>query len=320
MSYKTEIKKIIRESKKVAVAAHINPDGDAIGSILGAVAILNENGISSYPVPLRKPPERYGFLEGFQRLYDANPPSAPDLLLAFDTGNDDRLSDGAKAIYKSGVRTIAIDHHISNPGYGVAHWVDKAYASTSMMLLELFTEMDYSIPSSAAMAFYTGLVTDTGNFTFSNSDAAAHDAAARLIELGADPVIVSKHIDGDRPIEMLHLLGAALGTLSYFNNDTVAYIVVSRKMQEKLGVRQSSPEDIAQFARIVSGVKMGIFFHELDTGYVKVSFRGNDDLDVRAIAERLGGGGHRAAAGCRMKGTLEEVKKQVFREVENWVG
>ena len=91
-------------------------------------------------------------------------------------------------------------------------------------------------------------------------------------------------------------------------------------MQEKFGIRESSPEDIAQFARIVSGVKMGIFFHELDTGYVKVSFRGNDGVDVRVIAESLGGGGHSAAAGCRLKGTLEEVKQRVFREVESWVG
>ena len=188
-----------------------------------------------------------------------------------------------------------------------------------MMLLELFTEMDYRIPKSAAMAYYTALVTDTGNFTFSNSDKAAHDAAALLIELGAEPVTVSKYVDGNRRIEMLHLLGAALGTLTYFNNNTAAYIVVSRKMQEKFGVRESSPDDIAQFARIVSGVKLGIFFHELDTGYVKVSFRGNDGLDVRAIAEQLGGGGHSAAAGCRIKGTLEGVKKRVFREVGNWV-
>jgi len=188
-----------------------------------------------------------------------------------------------------------------------------------MMLLELFTEMEYRIPASAALAYYTALVTDTGNFTFSNSDVAAHKAAARLIELGAEPVTVSKYVDGNRRIEMLHLLGAALGTLSYFNNDTVAYIVVSRKMQEKFGVRESNPEDIAQFARIVSGVKLGMFFHELDTGYVKVSFRGNEGLDVRVIAERLGGGGHSAASGCRIKGTLEEVKKRVFREVEVWV-
>jgi phosphoesterase RecJ-like protein len=313
------IKEIITDSKNVAVAAHVNPDGDAIGSILGTVTILNDNGIPSYPVPIKNPPKKYRFLEGFGGFFESPKSDNPDLLLAFDTGNDERLEDSAKAIYRTGVKTIAIDHHVSNPGFGVAHWVDKAYASTSMMLLELFSEMGYTISRSAATAYYTALVADTGHFTFSNTDVLAHEAAARLVQLGAEPVEIAKHVDGDRPIKMLHLLGAALGTLTYFCENRAAYICVTRKMQEKLGTRESGPEDIAQYARIVSGVRLGIFFHELDTGYVKVSFRGNDGLDVRMIAEQLGGGGHAAAAGCRLKGTLEEVKKRVFREVENWL-
>ncbi|MCP4230886.1 MAG: hypothetical protein GY771_12180 [bacterium] len=316
---RSKIKKIIRESRDVAVAAHVNPDGDAVGSILGTVMILNDNGIPSYPVSIKNPPKKYRFIEGFGDFYEPPKSGNPDLLLAFDTGSDERLDDPARAIYTNGVKTIAIDHHVSNPGFGVAHWVDKAYASTSMMLFELFSEMDFTISKQAAIAYYTALVTDTGHFTFSNTDAAAHEAAARLVQLGAEPVEIAKHIGGDRPMRMLHLLGAALSTLTYFSDNRAAYISITRKMQEKFGIRESSPEDIAQYARIVSGVQLGIFFHELDTGYVKVSFRGNDGMDVRVIAERLGGGGHAAASGCRIKGTLEQVKERVFREVENWL-
>jgi phosphoesterase RecJ-like protein len=314
-----EIWKTLKGAARVVVATHVQADGDAVGSTLGLVHGLRARGVRASPWPLSVPPRRYGFLAGFDELAFPDAPGLRpgDVAVALDSADPSRLPAGLGAFIRDGKPVINIDHHRSNAGFGAVNWVDPAAPAVAAMIWTLLREDGGPFPPAAAAALYVGLVADTGGFTYSNTNPWAHQAAADLIARGADPAAVDRGLNQGMSLAYLRILGAALAGMRR-EGEGVIYTVLSREAMTAAGATPDDTEGIVDYTRRAAGCRIGILFRELDAG-VKVSFRAEGDVDVLPLAQAHGGGGHAAAAGCRVDGTLEEVKRLVLTEAREWL-
>jgi phosphoesterase RecJ-like protein len=311
-----QIGRVLRENQRFAVLSHVRPDGDALGSQLAAglslkqigkdVRIWNEEGML----------EKYSFLPQANLL--SKPPSEPedfDVVLALDTAIQNRLGNTVASI-KSAKVWINIDHHPSNPGYGDLVYIDPNAPATGQILFELITSQKLPIDHAIAENLYVAISTDTGSFQYSNTTARTFQIAAELVRAGVDVGRVSQLTYENYPRRRVELLRDLLGTMRFSANDRVASFSLSLAAAKKLGVLPEDNEGLIDHLRAIQGVIVAIFFEELSDGKVRVSMRSkNEKVNVCAICEKFGGGGHVLAAGARVKGTLAEVEKNILEEV-----
>jgi phosphoesterase RecJ-like protein len=316
-----QIAAALRENQKFAVLSHVRPDGDALGSQLALgvalrklgkdVRIWNEDGML----------EKYSFLPNAKLL--TKPPAAPedvDVILALDTAIQNRLGTALPAV-KSSKLCINIDHHPSNPGYGDIVCIDSKAPATGQILFELMSSQKLPIDSDIATNLYVAISTDTGSFQYPNTTARTFEIAAELVQAGVDVGRVSQLTYENYPRRRVELLRDLLGTMRFNANDRVASFSLSMATAKKLGVLPEDNEGLIDHLRAIQGVVVAIFFEELPDGKVRVSMRSKTDkVNVCAICEKFGGGGHVLAAGARVKGTLAEVEQKVLEEVRNVVG
>lgn len=304
----------------MAVAAHINPDGDAVGSVLGVAEVLSAAGKNVEVIPQKNVSAKYGFLSGWDRFLRPWEPGEPvDLLVCLDAGEFNRLPEIARKLFNDGTAAVNVDHHVSNDGFGTASWVDPTAPSTSYMVYTLFKEGGYEITPTAAEALYVGLLTDTGGFSYANATADAFATAAELVEMGVKPFDVGKNLYGGSELSHYHLSGAILGTISRAGVGDIVYMYATREMLETTGADPADTEGIVDVTKRVAGVRLGVFFRETEDGDVRVSFRSGDSINVRVLAEALGGGGHNEAAGCKINGPLDGAMRSVLALCEKWL-
>ena len=321
MSEKFEqIAQALRENLRFAVLGHVRPDGDALGSQLALglslrklgkdVRIWNEEGML----------EKYSFLPSANLL--TKPPAQPedvDVVLALDTAIQNRLGTTVAAI-KSAKLWINIDHHPSNPGYGDIVHIDPHAPATGQILFELMTNQKFPIDAAIAENLYVAISTDTGSFQYPNTTARTFEIAAKLVRTGVYVGRVSQLTYENYPRRRIELLSELLGTMRFDAKDRIATFSLSLATAKKLGVLPEDNEGLIDHLRAIRGVIVAIFFEELSDGKVRVSMRSkSEDVNVCAICEKFGGGGHVLAAGARVKGTLAEVEKKILEEVRNVV-
>jgi phosphoesterase RecJ-like protein len=317
---KIRILEMISRATTVAVAAHINPDGDAVGSVLAVAEVLSMAGKNVEVIPQKNVSAKYGFLSGWDRfLRPWEPDKRVDVLVCLDAGEFDRLPETARKLAGGGTPTVNVDHHVSNDGFGSASWIDPTAPSTTYMLYALFREGGYEITSAAAEALYVGLLTDTGGFSYANATAGAFAAAAELVEMGVKPFDIEKNLYGGSELSHYHLSGAILGTMSRAGAGDIVYMYATREMLEATGAEPADTEGIVDVTKRVSGMRLGVFFRETEDGDVRVSFRSGDSVNVRVLAESLGGGGHNEAAGCKINGPLDGAMRSVLARCEKWL-
>ncbi|UCE26570.1 MAG: bifunctional oligoribonuclease/PAP phosphatase NrnA [Candidatus Coatesbacteria bacterium] len=304
----------------MAVAAHINPDGDAVGSVLGVAEVLSGAGKNVIVVPPKNVSAKYGFLSGwglFLKPWESK--KSVDLLICLDAGEADRLPKGARELLHAGTPTVNIDHHVSNDGFGTASWINATAPSTTYMVYALFKEGGYEITAAAAEALYVGLMTDTGGFSYTNATAEAFAMAAELVGMGVKPFEVAKNLFGGSELSHYHLSGAILGTMARAGGGDIVYMYANREMLEATGTDPADTEGIIDVTKRVAGMRVGVFFRETEDGDVRVSFRSGDSINVRLLAESLGGGGHNEAAGCKINGPLDGAIRSVLARCEEWL-
>ena len=316
-----QIGQVLRENRKFAVLSHVRPDGDALGSQLALglslkklgkdVRIWNEEGML----------EKYGFLPNANLL--SKPPTEAedvDVVVALDTAIQNRLGTTVAAI-KSAKIWINIDHHPSNPGYGDIVHIDPHAPATGQILFELMTSQKLPIDPAIAENLYVAISTDTGSFQYPNTTARTFEIAAELVRVGVDVGRVSQLTYENYPRRRVELLRDLLGTMRFDANDRVATFSLSLAVAKKLGVLPEDNEGLIDHLRAIRGVIVAVFFEELTDGKVRVSMRSKSEkVNVCAICEKFGGGGHVLAAGARVKGALAEVEKKILEEVRNVVG
>ena len=322
MSEKFEqIGQALRENQRFAVLSHVRPDGDALGSQLALglslkqlgkdVRIWNEDGML----------EKYSFLPSANLL--TKPPADPedvDVAIALDTAIQNRLGTALPAVRSAKV-WINIDHHPSNPGYGDLVQIDPKAPATGEILFELIKSEKLPIDAAIAENLYVAISTDTGSFQYPNTTARTLEIAAELIRAGVDVGRVSQLTYENYPRRRVELLRDLLGTMRFDASDRVASFSLSLATAKKLGVLPEDNEGLIDHLRAIRGVIIAVFFEELPDGKVRVSMRSKSEkVNVCAICEKFGGGGHVLAAGARVRGTLPEVEKKVLEEVRDIVG
>ncbi|MBI4537132.1 MAG: bifunctional oligoribonuclease/PAP phosphatase NrnA [candidate division NC10 bacterium] len=305
----------LRAAPSVAVLAHVNPEGDAIGSLLGAVLALRAAGKAAHGYLADSLPPNLRQLPGAGELRRQVPIGPPyPCYLVLDTADLARTGGLLRSRPAASV-VVNVDHHPDNSRFGDANWVEPTASSAGEMVLRLLETAGFPLPPPAAANLYAAILTDTGSFRHGNTSPAALRAAARLVEAGADPAVMAEGLFGQRQLREWRLLAAALATLEVSADGRAAWIEVTAEAQERAGAGLEDTEEIVDYPRTLAGVLVAVAFKEVGPGEVRVSFRSRGTLDVRAVATSLGGGGHRNAAACTLWTDLGAAKAAVLPAV-----
>ncbi|HVL51090.1 MAG TPA: bifunctional oligoribonuclease/PAP phosphatase NrnA [Actinomycetota bacterium] len=304
----------LKGSKEVAVSCHVSPDGDAFGSMLGLGLFLEGLGkkvYMSWGSAETVIPDNYAFLPGVDRIVAQDLiPDQVETFVAIDCGDLRRLDLLVPKFKAAGTR-VNIDHHVSNTNYGDINLVDHTRASSAELAFELIQRMGGEVTPEMATALYTGLVTDTGRFQYSNTTPATLQAAVALREAGADHLTVAEQIFESAPFEQLRILGKVLNRARL--EDGVVYSWLYLDDLEGQGLEIA--EDFIDFLKVVKEASVAVILKERPEGGWRVSLRSRDDTDVSAVAQSFGGGGHTKAAGFSFGGDLEEAIKLVMERL-----
>lgn len=311
-----QIGRVLRENERFAVLSHIRPDGDALGSQLALalslqqlgkkVRVWNEDGML----------EKYSFLPRADLL--TKPPHAAedvDVAIALDTAIQNRLGTAFTAV-RSAKIWINIDHHLSNPGYGDLVHVDPTAPATGQIIFDLIKSQGFPFDREIAENLYAAISTDTGSFQYPKTSARTFEVAAELVCTGINVGQLSQQLYENYPRRRVELLRELLRTMRFERDGRVASFSLSLKTAAELGVLPEDNEGLIDHLRAIRGVIVAAFFEELADGKVRVSMRSKSDaIDVCAICQKFGGGGHTLAAGARVRGTLAEVERNVLEEI-----
>lgn len=308
---RTEIRAAIRTDGRYIVAGHERPDGDSVGSMLALVRWLETRGAHAVAVFPNAVPEPYSALPGADDVLDSFPDDLSDTtIVVVDTPAPDRVAGLGDALDRA-QRVVVIDHHPDNSRFGDANLVDTDASSAALLVYELIRDAEQPIDADVASLLYVGLMTDTGGFRFSNTDERTLRAAADLVSLGADPAGLANRIYGAQPVGRLRLLGLVLSSVETELDGRVAFLALTNEMRAETGATGEEIEGLASYGRLIKGVEVSVLLREED-GSVRLSMRSRGAVDVNALARRLGGGGHRAASGALVEGTLEEARARVL--------
>ncbi|MEA3409579.1 MAG: DHHA1 domain-containing protein [Candidatus Eisenbacteria bacterium] len=301
------------------IASHGRPDGDALGSALALKLWLEGRGRRAEVVNSDGVPDPFGFLPSADRVLLEVP---HDLIgctvVVLDTPVTSRAALADDVLSRADL-VVNIDHHPDNTRYGDLDLVDPSASSVALIIYELLADTgEFSVAISSLL--YTGAMTDTGGFRFGNTDARTLRAAAELVALGASPAGLANAVYGEQPLGRLRLLGLILSTTETEFDGKVAISVLTERMKRDTGSTGEDIEGMASFGRLIRGVEVALLLRE-ENGSVRASLRSKGAVDVNAVARRLGGGGHKAAAGVRLEGSIESARERLLEAVaETMVG
>ncbi|MBA3301861.1 MAG: bifunctional oligoribonuclease/PAP phosphatase NrnA [Thermoleophilaceae bacterium] len=316
MSVGTAVDQVIeelRQADKLLLTTHENPDGDALGSLLGMHEVLGALGkdsvmfMAAEEFPL---PREYRHLP-LESVIHLPPEDLGERTIVFlDCGNIDRMP--AAFLQHDEAHILNIDHHHDNTCFGTVNLVDAEASCTAQIVFELAHEMGVELTHQIAVALYIGLVTDTGRFMYENTSPRAHRMAADLLEQGVRPEEESRALYEGLPFARLKLLERALQKTQRYDGGTLTLTHLTSEDFETAGAEESDSEGIVDHMRAVEGTKVAALVRERNPSGWKVSLRATDGLvDVSQIARALGGGGHRQAAGAKADLPLADLIDQI---------
>lgn len=311
--------RFIQSADHILITAHLHPDGDAIGSTLAAAWICKALGRSVTLVNDSQVSERYLFLPDADQIQLAKEIDQKfKYVLALDCADEHRVGD-VRHLYAEEVQICNIDHHVTNDLYGKVNIVLADTSSTVEILMDWIEELGLELDSTIATYLYTGLLTDTGGFRYSNTSPKVLMQAAKLVSVG-----IQSHLIADRLLETvsfreLQLLQVALSTLKLSPDRKVAWMVLTQEDFEQCGATSDDIGDIVNYARNIEGVDVGVLFRE-EVDHIKVSFRSREFVDVGEVAKLFGGGGHARASGCSIDGESSEIEKKVLDAIYERLG
>lgn len=328
---KTAVRQVIASGKKIILATHIRPDGDALGSTFGLAHLLMMMGKEVLCYLEQPVTGVYSFLTSnipietdFDRVLAfanfANQPGDDLVAVALDCGDLGRLGDNGPELSKI-QPFVVIDHHQGNKGFGDLHWVEPYRSSTGEMIYDLAEELGLAdeLSQEAAQCLYTAIVTDTGSFRYDSTTSRTFAIAGRLIDQGVTPATVCQRLFDNATFGSLHLTQAVLASLQTYLDNQVAVIRVTRQMLKETGTSYEDAEGLVDFPRSVKEVRVAVFLKEGEpnTDQISISMRAKGDCDVAEVAAQFSGGGHRNAAGCRVLGkTMDEVCAMLIPALE----
>ena len=312
-----EIGRALREHQHFAILSHVRPDGDALGSQLALALSLQQLGKNVRVWNEEGMLEKYSFLPRAELL--TKPPAIADevdVAIALDTAIQNRLGTAFAAVGSAKI-WINIDHHRSNPSYGDLVIIDPSAPATGEIIFRLIKSQGLPFNHDIAENLYAAISTDTGSFQYPKTSALTFEIAAELVRAGGlDVGQLSQQLYESYPRRRLELLRELLRTMRFSECDRVASFSLSSKTAAELAALPEDNEGLIDHLRAIRGVIVAVFFEELADGKVRLSMRSKDEaIDVCAICQKFGGGGHTLAAGARIRGSLAEVEEKVLEEI-----
>lgn len=306
----------INGSSKVIVTSHVNPDGDNVGSGLALCQALRKLDKEAVFVLDDNIPEIYKFLEGTKEVQkpDTFSDKGYDLIISVDCGDLERLGSVSELIGDK--QLINIDHHTSNTKFGTINLVEESSAATAEIIYRLIKSMGIFIDKSIAECVYTGIVTDTGQFQYSNTNEETHVIAAELIIAGVSPAYIFNKVYQNNPKEKVLLIKEVLKSLEFHYDDKVSCITLTKAQLESISKDELDTEGLINLARDIEPVEVAVFLKEKESNVIRASLRSKNKVDVCAIAKAFGGGGHVRAAGCTLTGTIEQAKESILSAIQ----
>ncbi|MFH1060555.1 MAG: bifunctional oligoribonuclease/PAP phosphatase NrnA [Pseudomonadota bacterium] len=294
-------------ARRVLIMAHRDPDGDALGSVLGLAHLLRaaDKEIRAHRAGLV--PAEYALLPGLELAAEDLPaPDWPDLVVLMDCHEPQRAGKLAEPYLRAQANVAVIDHHLGRPDFGQAVWVEPSHAATAQMVAKLAAEMGLPLSPQAASCLFVGLITDTGRFCYSNTTPEVLRIAADLVAAGADPWGLTQQVYSTSA-ERLKLFGRVVDGLELKAGGRLALAKARQRDLDELGCPSSDLDRIVEELRAIRGVEVAVLLKEIDDGSVKASLRSRGRVDVAQLALGLGGGGHKNAAGARLAAGLDQA-------------
>lgn len=310
------LKTMLEHAETIAVGGHIRPDGDCVGSCIGLYRYIRDNySGKEVDVYLEDIPEPFKILEGTGDIrHEILEDKVYDLFISLDCGDKDRLGFSAP-LFEQAKHTFCVDHHVSNKSFAEENYIVPDASSTSELVFNL-TEKE-KISKAAAEAFYLGIVHDTGVFQYSCVGPSTFMAAAELLKKGIDAPNLIRDTYYVKTYEQNHILGRALVESILFLNRKCIVSYIRKSTMDFYGVTPKELDGIVSQLRNTKGVHVAVFMYELEPEIYKVSLRSDDLVDVSAIAQKFGGGGHKKAAGLTMPGTFYQVINRLSAQIES---
>ncbi|MFN3649393.1 MAG: DHH family phosphoesterase [Armatimonadota bacterium] len=304
-----ETAETIRKASSLALACHIRPDADALGSLLGLALGLEQLGKRVLAVSPDGVPELYRFLPSWERVV-TTVEGEWEVGIGLDADGSDRLGSAEAAILALPT-VIDIDHHTGPDPFGSVRLVDPTAAATGELVFHVLKALGVTLTPEIACCLMAAILTDTGCFRFGNVTAETFRISAELVEAGAHPSPIYEWVYGTRPFGASRLLGQLLHTLEHAENGQIVWASLSQEDFRKIGVDTDATEGFVDQIRMVEGSEIALFFREEHNGEVRVSLRSRGHANVAKIAEEFDGGGHVPAAGCTLPGPLPQAVARV---------
>jgi len=311
----------IKDSKNILLVSHINPDGDTLGSMCGLYSLIKDNykkhcdmvAVSDIPATFSFLP----YINLVKNIGEMDLSREYDLVINLDVAAPDRCAEAIKLFQKAKM-TVNIDHHETNSSYGKINIVHPYAAATAEVLCEIIESLNWQVSADTAIPLYAGIMTDTGCFKFSNTTQKTMEYSGKLISKGANSSEIYQKCYETSSKEMVLFQSFCINKAQFVNNDKIAYTVVYKKDLEKFnnGKGEDFTDGLTEKLRAIVTTEIAFVVKELNSTTSKVSMRSRTK-DIAQICAVFGGGGHKLAAGALIKGTPNQVVKQILREIKN---
>ncbi len=299
----------LADAGRILAICHISPDGDAIGSLLGLGLSLRKMGKKVVMACADPVPVIYHHLPHWREIVRS--PTGPfDLVISLDCSDLERLGKAYDPEALSGVPIVNIDHHATNVRFGTVNWVDTTAAATAQMLVRLIEALGVPIDRDIATCLLNGILTDTLGFRTSATTPQVMETAIRLMNAGASLSKLTDHIFNHRPLATIRMWSLALQDLHL--EGRILWSQITQSMRRYVGYEENGDAGLVNFLNTANEADIAVVFDETADGRVNVSMRAGAGYDVSQVALALGGGGHPQAAGCTLRGPLEDVRERVL--------
>jgi phosphoesterase RecJ-like protein len=305
----------IKKYSNFLITAHIDLEADALGSELALASLLRKLGKRALIVNAGRTPAVYRFLPGVKTIRHHLAGCRAEAAFIIDCSNKSRSGYIADLINKD-LPIINIDHHIGNKNFGRINWVDSSASSTGEMIYELFRLFKTKLDKNDALNIYAAILTDTGSFRHSNTSSRTHHICSQLLRLGIRPAKIYTQIYENNSLQDMKLLLEVLSRIQLVAGGRIARIKISRPTFKRLKAKPAILDRILDFAKSIGSVKVVLIFSQKGVRLVKLSLRSKSPVDVQRLAQSFGGGGHRFASGCTIKGSFKDIEKRVLKQLK----
>lgn len=310
-----KIEKMLEGASTLAIAGHVHPDGDCVGSCMGLYLYLKKNMPElTVDVYLEEPQDIFSYIQDIDKVKTVcDPEKVYDVFLTLDASSLERIGV-AGCCREKAEKTICIDHHVTNPGIGMVNVIEAEAGSSCEVLYGLLENK--KIDKAAAEALYTGMIHDTGVFQYVNTRPQTLKIAASLMEKGISFSRIIEHSFYEKTYGQGRILGRVLEKSCLYLDGAVIVGVARKEDLEEFGVTARDMDGVVSQLRLTRGIRVAILLYPASEDSYKISLRAKGDVDVSVVASVFGGGGHVRAAGCTISGSAEDVTECLLKEVE----